>query len=78
MKTGFSAAFTFVAIASVAYGFPGGAPNSACASVSPSSPHASPQTTPSPYNVSGLPLEYTPGAEYTCKLWRGDTINEEV
>ena len=71
MKTALCATISIVAIAAIAYGLPTGAPDTACDAVSPSSPHAPPQTTPSPYNVSGLPLEYTPGIEYQRKLWRG-------
>lgn len=68
--------------ASAADGFSSGAPEAACAAVSPSpaSPPnghgALPQTTQPPYNVSGLPLEYTPGAAYTCKSVRDLIIHK--
>ena len=76
MTTALFAALSVVAFASFAYGLPTGAPDAACASVTASmTGHGSPQLTLSPYNLSGLPLEYTPGATYNCKLGEGNPIN---
>ena len=68
MKTALFAVFTLVACAPVVYGFPRGTPNGACDAVSTSlQPHGPAQIPPSPYNIAGLPSQYTPGATYNCK-----------
>ena len=74
MKTALLVLSAAVAFTSIGHGLPGGAPNEAyaCPTMSPSvAGHGSPQNTPSPYNITGLPSEYTPGATYTCKSRRG-------
>ena len=69
MKTALLVLSAVAAFASVVHGFRGGAPSAACLQVSPvAGGHlADPQNTPSPYNITGLPSEYTPGEAYTCK-----------
>ena len=54
-------------------GLPGGAPNPACANVSPNPAehNGPPQVTTSPYNLTfhmGSTTQYNPGEAYTCKL----------
>ena len=73
MKTALLVLSAVAALASVVHGFPGGAPNDACPQVSPTAGGhlVGPQNTPSPYNITGLPSEYTPGETYTCKSRRG-------
>ena len=73
MKTALFAVFTVVAFASVVHGLSSGAPDGACAGVSPNPTQhgADPQITPSPYNIAGLPSQYTPEARYLCKSRRG-------
>ena len=73
MKTALLVLSTIAAFASIAHGLPGGAPNDACPQVSPTAGGhlVGPQNTPSPYNITGLPSEYTPGAAYICKPRRG-------
>ena len=73
MKTALLVLSAVVAFATIALGLPGGAPNDACPQVSPTAGGhvVGPQNTPSPYNITGLPSEYTPGETYTCKSRRG-------
>ena len=67
---------TVAAFASIAHGRSTGAPNDACPQVSPTAGGhlVGPQNTPSPYNITGLPSEYTPGETYTCKSRRGGSL----
>lgn len=69
MKTALLVLSTVAAFASIVHGRSTGAPNDACLQVSPTAGGhlVGPQNTPSPYNITGLPSEYTPGEAYTCK-----------
>ena len=73
MKTALLVLSTVAAFASIVHGRSTGAPNDACLQVSPTAGGhlVGPQNTPSPYNITGLPSEYTPGETYTCKSRRG-------
>ena len=63
---------TLALVPNVVHGRSGGAPDEACASVSPSlAGHVvGPQVTDSPFTltISGSPSYYDPGCQYSCEL----------